>query len=84
LQNSTFPHQTAKCESAICKQRIALSAENRCNQEKPSITSNGVVLGLFLSCFGAFLRIKPPVCLAFLCHIDTLPSVRRGDCAFSG
>ena len=61
-RNRTFPRHAAKCERAICKQSIASSAENRCNQEKPSITSNGVVLGLFLSCFGAFLRIKPPVC----------------------
>ena len=74
LRNSTFPHQTAKCESAICKQRIALSAENRCNQEKPSITSNGVVLGLFLSCFRAFLRIKPPVCrLLFFAILTRCP-----------
>jgi len=85
LRNSTFPRQTAKCESAICKQRIALSAENRCNQEKPSITSNGVVLGLFLSCFGAFFEDKTAcVPFAFLCHIDTLPSVHHDNCTFSG
>jgi len=47
LRNSTFPRHAAKCERAICKQNIASSAENRCNQEQPSITSNGVVLGFF-------------------------------------
>ena len=74
MRNSTFPRHAAKCESAICKQRIALSAENRCNQEKPSIMSNGVVLGLFLSCFGAFLRINPPVCrLLFLAILTRCP-----------
>ena len=74
LRNSTFPRRAAKCESAICKQRIALSAENRCNQEKPSITSNGVMLGFFLSCFGAFLRIKPPVCrLLFFAILTRCP-----------
>ena len=74
LRNSTFPHQTAKCERAVCKQSIASPAENRCNQEQPSITSNGVVLGLFLSCFGAFLRIKPPVCrLLFFAILTRCP-----------
>lgn len=38
LRNSTFPRHAAKCERAICKQSIASSAENRCNQEQPSIT----------------------------------------------
>ena len=39
----------------------------------------------FLLCFGAFLEDKTAcVPFAFLCHIDTLPSVRRGNCAFSG
>jgi hypothetical protein len=85
LRNSTFPRHAAKCESAICKQRIALSAENRCNQEKPSITSNGVVLGLFFVALRGFFEDKTAcVPFAFLCHIDTLPSVRRGNCAFSG
>jgi len=52
---------------------------------KPSITSNGVVLGFFLLRFGAFFEDKTAcVPFAFLCHIDTLPSVPRGNCAFSG
>lgn len=55
LRNSTFPRHAAKCERAICKQSIASSAENRCNQEQPSITSNGVVLG-FAHCFTDLLR----------------------------
>ena len=37
-------------------------------------SSNGVVLGLFLSCFGAFLRIKPPVCrLPFFAILTRCP-----------
>ena len=55
LLNSTFPRHAAKCERAICKQSIASSAENRCNQEQPSITSNGVMLG-FAHCFTDLLR----------------------------
>jgi hypothetical protein len=85
LRNSTFPRHAAKCESAICKQHIALSAENRCNQEKPNITSMSWCWASFLSCFGAFFEDKTAcVPFAFLCYNDTLPSVRRGDCAFSG
>jgi hypothetical protein len=43
------------------------------------------MLGFFLLCFGAFFEDKTAyVPFAFLCHIDTLPSVRRGNCAFSG
>ena len=56
LRNSTFPRHAAKCERAICKQSIASSAENRCNQEQPSITSNGVVLGFFYVAFRGFFR----------------------------
>lgn len=37
----------------------------------------------FLSCFGAFFEDKTAcVPFAFLCHIDTLPSVRRGTVRF--
>ena len=71
LRNSTFPRHAAKCESAICKQHIALSAENRCNQEKPNITSMSWCWASFLSCFGAFLRIKPPVCCLLFFAIMT-------------
>ena len=56
LRNSTFPRHAAKCERAICKQSIASSAENRCNQEQPSITSNSVVLGFFYVAFRGFFR----------------------------
>ena len=82
LRNSTFPHQIAKCERAICKQRIASPAENRCNQKKPSTTPLRWCWASFLSCFGAFFEDKT-VCVpfAFLCYIDTLPSVHRGNCA---
>ena len=46
---------------------------------------NGVVLGLFFVVLRGFFEDKTAcVPFAFLCHIDTLPSVRRGDCAFSG
>lgn len=52
---------------------------------KPSTTSNGVMLGFFFVMFRGFFEDKTAcVPFAFLCHIDTLPSVRRGNCAFSG
>ena len=71
LRNSTFPRHAAKCERAICKQSIASSAENRCNQEQPSITSNGVVLGFFVLRFGASFEDKIAyVPFVFLCRID--------------
>jgi len=52
---------------------------------KPNITLNSVVLGFFYVAFRFFFEDKTScVPFAFLCHIDTLPSVRRGNCAFSG
>ena len=46
---------------------------------------NGVVLGLFFVVLRGFFEDKTAcVPFAFLCHIDTLPSVRRGNCAFFG
>lgn len=84
LRNSTFPRHAAKCERAICKQHIASPAENRCNQEQPSITSNGVVLGFFYVAFRGFFEDKTAcVPFAFLCHIDTLPSAHHGNCTSS-
>ncbi len=51
---------------------------------KPSITSNGVVLG-FLLRFGAFYKDKTVyVPFVFLRRIDILRSTRRGNCTFSG
>jgi len=38
-----------------CELGMDLSSENRCNQEKPSITSNGVMLGFFFVVFRVFL-----------------------------
>ena len=76
LRNSKFSCQAAKCERAVCKQGIALPAENRHNEEKPSITLMAWCWASFLSCFGAFFEDKIAcVLFAFLCHIDTLPSV---------
>jgi len=44
-----------------------------------------VVLGLFFVVLRGFFEDKTAcVPFAFLCHIATLPSVRRGNCAFSG
>jgi len=54
LQNSTFPRQTAKCEMPPCGQSIASSAENHSNQEKPSITPNGAMLGFVVAFWGFF------------------------------
>ena len=74
LQNSTFPRQAAKCERAVCKQSIASPAENRCNQKKPSTTPLKWCWASLLSCFGAFLRIKPPVCcLLFFAILTRCP-----------
>lgn len=71
LRNSTFLRHAAKCERAICKQSIASPAENRCNQEQPSITSNGVVLGFFYVAFRGFFEDKIAyVPFVFLCRID--------------
>jgi hypothetical protein len=55
LRNSTFPRQTANREMSSCELGMDLSSENRCNQEKPSITSNGVMLGFFFVVFCVFL-----------------------------
>ena len=85
LRNSTFSRQAAKCERAVCKQSIASPAENRCNQKMPSTTPLKWCWASFLSCFGAFFEDKTAcVPFAFLCHIDTLPSVHRGNCVFLG
>ena len=82
LRNSTFLRHTAKCERAICKQSIASPAENRCNQEQPSITSNGVVLGFFYVAFRGFFEDKIAyVPFVFLCRIDILRSTHHGNCA---
>ena len=55
LRNSTFPRQTANREMSSCELGMDLSSENRCNQEKPSIMSNGVMLGFFFVVFRVFL-----------------------------
>ena len=84
LRNSTFLRHAAKCERAICKQSIASPAENRCNQEQPSITSNGVVLGFFYVAFRGFFEDKIAyVPFVFLCRIDILRSTHHGNCALS-
>lgn len=71
LRNSTFLRQAAKCERAVCEQSIVLPAENRCNEEKPSITSNGVCWAYFCCVSGLFLRIIPPVCHLFFYAVLT-------------
>ena len=82
LRNSTFLRHAAKCERAICKQSIVSPAENRCNQEQPSITSNGVVLGFFYVAFRGFFEDKIAyVPFVFLCRIDILRSTHHGNCA---
>lgn len=79
LRNGTFPRQTAKCEMSSCERGMDLSAENRCNEEKPSITSNGAMLGFFLLRFGAFFEDKTVyVLFVFLCRIDILRSTHHG------
>ena len=61
---------------------IASPAENRCNQEQPSITSNGVVLGFFYVAFRGFFEDKLAyVPFVFLCRIDILRSTHHGNCA---
>ena len=53
-------------------------------KSKPNITPNGVVLGFFFSCFGAFFEDKTAcVLFTFLCHIDTPPSAHHGNCTSS-
>ena len=62
-----------------CERGMDLSAENRCNEEKPSITSNGAMLGFFLLRFGAFFEDKTVyVLFVFLCRIDILRSTHHG------
>ena len=84
LRNGTFPRQTAKCEMPSCERGMDLSAENRCNEEKPSITSNGAMLGFFLLRLEAFFEDNPScVPFVFLCRVDMLRSTYHGNCTFS-
>ena len=54
-------------------------------KSKPNITPNGVVLGFFFVMLRGFFEDKTAcVPFAFLCHIDTLPSVHHDNCTFSG
>ena len=81
LRNSTFPRHAAKCERAVCKQRIASSAENRCNQEQPSITPLKWCWASFMLRFGASFEDKIAyVPFIFLCRIDILRSTHHGNC----
>ena len=74
LRNSTFPHQIAKCERAICKQHIASPAENRCNQKKPSTTPLRWCWASFYCVSGLFSRIKLPMCrLLFFAILTRCP-----------
>ena len=53
--------------------------------KKPSITSNGAMLGSFFVAFRGFFGDKIVyVPFVFLCRFDILRSTHRGNCAFSG
>ena len=54
-------------------------------RKSPASRQTAWCWAFFMLRFGAFFEDKIVyVPFAFLCHIDTLPSVHRGNCTFSG
>lgn len=71
LRNSTFPHQTAKCEMPPCGQSIASSAEKRCNQENPASRQTAWCWASFCCVSGLLSRIKSSMCRSFFYAVLT-------------
>ena len=69
LRNSTFLRHAAKCERAICKQLHPLKIAVIRNS--PASRQTAWCWASFMLRFGAFLRIKSPMCRSFFYAVLT-------------